>query len=124
MPAPIRMNPANREVDMNERIFIIAGNHEQYKNWVKKNIDRIYEADPSRSISLSNFVYVSGPEQFRGHNEVHGYFVGTYRDRPDIRDIVREIRRINQIPHSNQVIPDLFIGKGVSIIWPRIKNID
>ena len=103
---------------MNQKIFIIAGTYDQYRSWIKdmRNIDRIYQADPSRSISLSNFVYVSGPDQFRGHNEVHGYFVGTYRDRPDIRDIVREIRRINQIPHSNQVIPDLFIGKGVSII--------
>lgn len=81
-----------------------------------KNINKIYQADPHRSISLSDFVYLAGVEQFRGHNEVHGYFVGSFRDRPDIRDIVREIRRINNIPHNHQVIPDLFVGRGVSIL--------
>jgi hypothetical protein len=102
----------------NRRIFIVSGNHEQYKSWIRdmKNINKIYQADPHRSISLSDFVYLAGVEQFRGHNEVHGYFVGSFRDRPDIRDIVREIRRINNIPHNHQVIPDLFVGRGVSIL--------
>ena len=90
---------------MNQKIFIIAGTYDQYRNWVKKNIDRIYQSDPSKYISLSNFVYVSGPDQLRGHREVHGYFVGTYRNRPDIRDIVQHIRLINSIPDSNCVIP-------------------
>ena len=90
---------------MNQKIFIIAGTYEQYRNWVKKNIDRIYQSDPSKSISLSNFVYVSGPDQLRGHREVHGYFVGTYRNRPDIIPILMQIRCINSIPDSNCVIP-------------------
>jgi len=88
---------------MNEKIFIVAGNYQQYKDWVKRNIDRIYQADPSRSISLSNFVYVSVPDIFSGHRNVHGYFVGTFRDRPDIKEIVWRIRRINNVP-SNSVI--------------------
>jgi hypothetical protein len=89
---------------MNQKIFIIAGTYDQYRNWVKKNIDRIYQSDTSRSISLSNFVYVSKLDVLRGHREVHGYFVGTFRNRPDIRDIVIQIRRINSIPDCNWVI--------------------
>ena len=89
---------------MNQKIFIIAGTYDQYRNWVKKNIDRIYQSDTSKSISLSSFVYVSEPDTFRGHREVHGYFVGTFRNRPDIRDIVMQIRRINSIPDCNWVI--------------------
>lgn len=83
---------------MNEKIFIVAGNYQQYKDWVKRNIDRLYQADPSRSISLSNFVYVSAPDAFRGQRKVHGYFVGTFRDRPDINEIVWQIRYINNVP--------------------------
>jgi hypothetical protein len=92
---------------MNQKIFIIAGTYKQYRDWVKKNIDRIYQSDPSRSISLSNFVYVSKPDVLRGHREVHGYFVGTFRNRPDIRDIVQHIRYINSIPICDWVIPRL-----------------
>lgn len=92
---------------MNQKFFIIAGTHDQYKHWIKKNIDRIYQSDPSRSISLSNFVYVSRPDVLRGHREVHGYFVGTFRNRPDIRDIVQHIRYINSISISDCVIPPL-----------------
>ena len=89
---------------MNQKIFIIAGTYDQYRNWVRKNFDRIYESDPFKSISLSNFVYVSNPDQLNGHREVHGYFVGTFRNRPDIRDIVMQIRLINSIPDCNWVI--------------------
>jgi len=88
---------------MNEKIFIVAGNYQQYKDWVKRNIDRIYQADPSRSISMSNFVYVSAPDTFRGHRNVHGYFVGTFRDRPDIKEIVWRIRRINNVPSNSAI---------------------
>jgi len=94
----------------NNKIFVVAGNYEQYKDWVKRNLAE------NTSISLSNFVYVNGPEVFRGFNQVHGYFVGSYRTRPDIREIVWEIRRINHIPHSQQVIPDKFDGPGVFVV--------
>ena len=78
---------------MNEKIFIVAGNYEQYKQWVKNNIDRYYSNNTS--ISLSNFVFVSGPEIFRGYNEVHGVYTGSYKNRPDINEIVQMIGMIN-----------------------------
>ena len=98
------------------KIFVVAGNIDQFKAYSNKRAKELWEQGET-SISLSNFVYVRGPEVFRGFNQVHGVFTGTYRNRPDIRDIVREIRRINQIPHSNQVIPDIFIGKDVFVVW-------
>lgn len=105
---------------MNDKIFVVAGNHEQYKAFAHKRLKEIFEDCQNNgkmfNMSLSNFVYVSGPEVFRGWNEVHGVFTGTYRDRPDIRDIVREIRRINGIHPSQMIIPDMYIGRGVSVI--------
>lgn len=96
---------------MNEKIFVIAGNHQQHKNYVKVAIQKHVAA--GKTISLSNFVYVSGPEVFRGWREVHGVFYGTFRERPDIRDIVREIRRINNIDPSITIVPGLFVGQGL-----------
>lgn len=100
---------------MNEKIFVVAGNIDQFKVYRNKRANELWEQGET-SISLSNFVYVNGPEVFRGFNQVHGVFTGTYRQRPDIREIVQEIRRINHIPHSDQVIPDIFVGKGVFVV--------
>jgi len=100
---------------VNEKIFVVAGNVDQFKAYSNKRAKELWEQGET-SISLSNFVYVNGPEVFRGFNQVHGVFTGTYRDRPDIRDIVREIRRINGIHPSQMIIPDMYIGTGVSVI--------
>ena len=56
---------------------------------------------------------MSGPEVFRGWSEVHGVFVGSFRERSDIRDIVREIRRINNIDPGQEIVPGLFVGRGL-----------
>ena len=97
------------------KIFVVAGNIDQFKAYSNKRAKELWEQGET-SISLSNFVYVRGPEVFRGYQEVHGVFTGTYRNRPDIRDIVREIRLINGIHHSQIVIPDMFVGRGVFIV--------
>ena len=96
---------------MNEKLFIIAGNLEQAKTFRTKKIQQLVRE--GASVSLSNFILFTGLEQFRGHNKVHGFFCGTYKDRPDIRDIVREIKRINNLHASETVIPDIFVGQGI-----------
>ena len=105
---------------MNEKIFIIAGNVEQATNFRKKKIEQMVANGDD--VSLSNFVIVHGPESFRGWNEVHGFFWGTYRDRPDIRDIVREIKRINGLHPSETVIPQMFVGRGLQRIHTMLPN--
>jgi hypothetical protein len=72
-----------------EKLFIVAGNREQYREWVKTNLTRF------PNILLQNFVYVSGPEIFRGYSEVHGFYIGNYRERPDIEEIKNMIMIIN-----------------------------
>lgn len=78
---------------MNDKIFIVSGTYEQYKEWVRNNIDRFY--NKNNSISLSNFVYVHSIDTLRGHREVHGYYIGTYKNRPDIKQIQEAIFIIN-----------------------------
>ena len=109
---------------MNEKLFIIAGNLEQAKTFRTKKIQQLVRE--GASVSLSNFILFTGLEQFRGHNKVHGFFCGTYKDRPDIRDIVREIKRINNLHASETVIPDIFVGQGIQspprASWPLPPN--
>lgn len=102
---------------MNDKIFVISGNHAEFKTFMHKKMNQLCEQynEEGRmfNISMSNFVYVSGPDTLRGHHNIHGYFYGTFRNRSDIRDIVRQIRLCNNIPGSNQLIPDLYVGRGM-----------
>lgn len=85
----------------NDKIFVIAGNHEQYRSFVKRKIEAMHN-EGNTSMSLSHFVYVSGPEVFRGFNSVHGYFVGTFRDRHDLRQILEMLRIINTLSYDHK----------------------
>lgn len=96
---------------MNDKIYIVAGHVSEYTHWVKKNIDRYYTKN--KSISLSNFVYVSGVDTLLGQRDVHGHFCGSFRNRPDLSDIVRAIRVCNNLPGNTQLIPHLYVGRGI-----------
>lgn len=95
---------------MNEKYFIIAGNLEQAQTFRAKKIQQ-WVAE-QKSVSLSNFILFTSIDQFRGHSKVHGFFCGTFRERADIRDVIRQIRIINNIDPSQMIVPDLFVGRG------------
>lgn len=79
------------------KIFVVSGNYHEYSEWRKKNRDRAER--------LSDIIYVSNVTVFRGFGEVHGVFIGTFNTRPDLANILWEIRRINRIDPSQSIIP-------------------
>jgi hypothetical protein len=84
-----------------DKIFVIAGTHEQFTQFVVRKAIQLWDGG-NTSVSLSDFVYVSGPERLKGFNSVHGYFVGTFRQRKDIEQILEMIRIINTLPHNHK----------------------
>lgn len=88
----------------NDRYFVIAGNANQANEFIKRKALELFNAGDI-DISLSHFSYVSTPDTLRGHSEVHGWFVGTYRDRPDIEELCTMIRIINKVPANTWIIP-------------------
>ena len=62
--------------------YIVAGHAEEFRHWVSKNK---LDANPPVMI------YVSGIDMLRGHSNICGRFIGTYRHRPDILDIIQQI---------------------------------
>lgn len=64
-----------------EKLFIIAGNYFEYKNWVQRNHSRFPD------VYLHDFVYVNSTENLLGYRNPHGFFIGTYRRRLDIYEI-------------------------------------
>jgi hypothetical protein len=61
--------------------YIIAGNYAQYRAWLFQ-----------KGYSPSEYVYVSTTDTLRGVSNPHGFFVGTYEDRPDINGIKLQIK--------------------------------
>jgi len=51
--------------------YIIAGNWAEYNDWIKRKI-----------LTPSAHVYVSGPYILSGIRNPHGWFIGTWYDRP------------------------------------------
>jgi hypothetical protein len=66
---------------MKERVWVICGNMTEYQNYVRSkplNSDKKY-------------FFVGGPDVLRGFVNPHGVFVGSWRYRKDIGDILHEL---------------------------------
>jgi hypothetical protein len=72
---------------MTNKYYVIAGSHEEYKAFILRKAMEM-TIDGNTSISLSDFVYVRGPETLRGLRNPHGFFVGTWQKKSDIKDIL------------------------------------
>ena len=74
---------------MNEKIYVVAGTRWEAKGWIMQDIEKKYPNDPS--VTISHYVYVDSPNKLRGLNDPHGVFIGTWRSRSDIKEIVETL---------------------------------
>ena len=66
---------------------IIAGTSQQAQEWLRTNFqERIATGD--KSVSLNDYSIVFDAQMLRGLQDVHGVFIGTWRDRKDIVEIL------------------------------------
>ena len=68
---------------MSHRYFIVAGTEAEYRRWVMSNVFRFPAS--------TDFMWVHGSDVFRGYANPHGFFVGTFRSRADLYEIVTTI---------------------------------
>jgi hypothetical protein len=71
------------------KILVIAGTHGQAMDWMRRNAAERWIAD--QTASLSDYTIVDHPRQIMGLRDPHGVFVGTWRERPNILEIVEEL---------------------------------
>ena len=72
---------------MSEKYFVVCYNHDEYRVFVKRKIDELCNVGLT-FISLSHFVYVSGPSSVRGIRNPQGWLYGRWREREDIEHIL------------------------------------
>lgn len=64
--------------------YIIAGNYSEYKNFIKrKKFDENY------------YKFVNNADTLRGLRNIHGYYVGSWKNRTDIEDLKLAIEIAN-----------------------------
>ena len=88
---------------MNEKIFVIAGNNIEGILWRLHDIKKSCTGVPTYGDKItgkthrngSDYVMVNHYEQLRGYKEVHGVFVGTWRERKDLDEIMTIISTTN-----------------------------
>ncbi len=74
---------------MNEKFYVIAGTRNEFVNFCQNKCVDLIAA--GKVVSLSNFVCVTDPIQLKGVSSPHGWFIGTWRDRDNIRQIVQAL---------------------------------
>jgi len=70
----------------NLKLFVVAGNYEEFQDFVIKKRMKGFSYD---------FVYIANADELRGMSTIRGFYIGTYRDRPDwseIRDAIAIIK--------------------------------
>ena len=70
-----------------KQYFIVAGNYEEYRNWV--TIAR-------RSGSGADYRYVNSLDNIRGQSDIRGIFIGTWYKRHDITSILVSLHMANR----------------------------
>jgi hypothetical protein len=88
--------------------FIITGTHNEFNFFVKKKLNQL----PISVYDRKDFIYVPGPETFFGHEEVGGWFYGSWRERKDIREILDIISVKAKMPYMF-TLKNIFIEYGL-----------
>lgn len=79
---------------MNKK-YIVAGTQMEFRVWVANRVKHdVMHIE-------SDFVYVSHVNILRGLPDIEGYFIGTYKQRPDIAEIQQQIHIIKSIKSKN-----------------------
>ncbi len=74
---------------MNEKFYVIAGNRNEFENFCHNKCNDLIKE--GKTVSLSNFVYVISPIQLKGLSSPHGWFIGSWRTRHNIKEIVNTL---------------------------------
>jgi len=87
--------------------FIITGTHSEFEFFVKSKLKAfpvLYER--------KDFIYVPGPGTFFGHEEVTGWFYGSWRERKDILQILDILSIKAKMPYM-VTLKNIFIEYGL-----------
>ena len=72
------------------KVFVVAGNHDEAYTYINRKLEERI-ANGETVSKIGDYVYVDSVIRLRGVSNPHGVFIGTWKDRPDILEIVFEL---------------------------------
>ena len=89
------------------KTLVIAGNAHEAKYWIINDLGKKYPTN--NSLSMLDYIIVSNPDQLRGMRDPTGIFIGTWKQRPDIFELLNRLL-VNMIePSKHKIIQDLLV---------------
>ena len=92
---------------MDKKYYVIAGTYDEYTEFAKRKTKEYYETGFT-SASLSNFIYVDIFEKLLGVRNPSGFFIGTWKNNPNIEKIMIQLAGAITDSKRQQVIRDLW----------------
>lgn len=90
------------------KTLVIAGNANEAKYWIIQDLGKKYPSNTS--LSMSDYIIVSSPDQLRGIRNPTGIFVGTWKQRPDIFELLNMLLvNVMTDPIKHKIIQDLLV---------------
>ena len=75
------MNWIERKMSRKDTIWIVAGNSQEFDAYILRHLQR-----KSRT-TLTEYKFVFSTDQLRGLDNINGFYIGSYKSRPDIDEI-------------------------------------
>ena len=80
-------------------IYVVAGTFDQAKEYIsKKRFDYLNSGEPP--LLMPNYLYVSVPQHLKGIRNPTGVLIGTWRERPDIIEILETLMLASDVPNK------------------------
>ena len=76
-------------------IWIVAGNRAEFDAYVSRKINQkiqLLSPEQLRSPILDEYKFVYSTKQFLGLADIKGFYIGSYKSRPDIDEIILAIQ--------------------------------
>lgn len=89
------------------KTLVIAGTEHEAKYWIIQDLGKKYPFN--LSLSMSNYTIVHNQDQLRGMRDPNGVFVGTWKQRKDIFEILNMLLVNMTIPSKKAIIQDLLV---------------
>jgi hypothetical protein len=89
------------------KTLVIAGNANEAKYWIIQDLGKKYPTNTS--LSMSDYIIVISPDQLRGMRDPTGIFVGTWKQRTDIFELLNMLLVQMTDPIKHKIIQNLLV---------------
>jgi hypothetical protein len=95
------------------KTLVVAGTQQEANYWIRQDLGKKYPS--MTSLSMSDYTIVHNADQLRGKRDPSGVFVGNWRNRKDIFEILNMLLVNMTIPTKHKIIQDLLVQHIIEI---------